>query len=209
MIVDKSVDIIKAVKGAVDSFKYPRACKVPTGIFVCESILDEFINELHKIVGTQIVGDVLSKNTDIAKFSGANWDIVDDFIRAAKTNGEVVHGGGINQPTIIKGHFYSSLSMEPQFPVYCVEAIEDENQAIEKINDVAAKTPQRKILDLSVYSENKNLFKKIKKLRLEGYLRAYSLHFNMPTLSFNPFIAHEGVILREFLSEASFIEYPL
>ena len=206
MIVDGSADVMKAVRGALDSFKYPRACKVPTGIFVYESILDEFINELHKVVETQTVGDVLCKNTDIAKFSDAHWTIVDDFIRVAKTNGEVVHGGKLNQPTIIKGHFYSSLSMEPQFPVYCIEAVDDENQAIEKINDVAAKTPQRRILDLSVYSENEGLFQKIHKLKREGQLKVYSLHFNRSTLSYNPYTAHQGIILREYLSEPEFLD---
>jgi hypothetical protein len=209
MMVDESAGVMKAVRGAIDSFKYPRACKVPTGIFVHESILDEFVDELHKVVRNQTVGDVLSKNSDIAKLSDAHWNIVDDFIRVAKTNGEVVHGDKINQPTIIKGDFYSSLSMEPQFPVYCIEAVDDENQAISKINDVAVKTPQRKTLDFSIYSENKKLFQKIQKLRIEGNLRVYSLHLNRPTLSYNPYTAHEGIILREFLSEPNFIDHLL
>jgi len=206
MIVDESSDILKAVGGAIDSFKYPRACKVPTGIFVFESILDEFIDELCKIVRNQTVGDVLNRNADIAKLSETHWNIVDDFIRIAKTNGEIVHGGKINQPTIIKGHFYSSLSMEPQFPVYCIEAVDDETQAIGKINDVASNTPQRKILDLSVYSENESLLQKIHNLRKEGLLKVHSLHFNRPTLSYNPYTAHEGIILREFLSEPHFLD---
>ncbi|VVB72175.1 NAD/NADP-dependent betaine aldehyde dehydrogenase [uncultured archaeon] len=206
IIVDESADIMKVVSGTIDSFKYPRACKVPTGIFVHGSILNEFINELRNAVEAQTIGNVLSKDTDIANLSDTQWNIVDDFIRVAKTNGEVVYGGRINQPTIIKGHFYSSLLMEPQFPVYCIEAVDDENQAIEKINEVSSKTPQRRILDLSVYSENNALFQKIQKLRKEGYLKVYSLHFNRPTLSYNPYTAHEGILLREYLSEPEFLD---
>jgi acyl-CoA reductase-like NAD-dependent aldehyde dehydrogenase len=206
MIVDESADITKSVWGAIGSFKYPRACKVPTGIFVYESIVDDFIDELHKAVETQNVGDVLSKDTDIAKFSYAHWEAVDDFIRISKSEGEIVHGGEINQPTIIKGHFYSSLSMEPQFPVYCIEAIDDVDKAIGKINDVAAKTPQSKILDLSVYAENKEFLQKIYKFREAGGLMVHSLHFNRPTLSYNPYTAHEGIVLRQYLSESDFLD---
>jgi len=206
MIGDDSCDIEEAAKGAIDSFKFPRACKVPTGIFVSDSIVDEFIEELCKIVQAQKTGDVLSRDTDVAEVSEGHWIIVDDFLRSAKSSGEVVCGGKMNQPTIIRGNFYSSLSMEPQFPVYCVEGMEDMNQIIKKINQYSANLAKGKILDLSLYSKNADLFHKLCQLRRAGSLNVYSLHLNLPTLSQNPNTAHEGIILREFLSEPNFID---
>ena len=207
MIIDDSCDIEKAAQGAIDSFKFPRACKVPTGIFVSDSILIDFIEELCKIVQAQKTGNVLRRDTNVAEVSERFWSVVvDDFLRAAKSVGEVVCGGKINQPTIIRGNFYSSLSMEPQFPVYCVEGTDDLNMIIKKINDYGAKFEKRRILDLSIYTKNDELFQKLSRLRRIGSLNAFSLHRNLPTLSQNPNTAHEGIILREFLSEPNFID---
>lgn len=209
MIVDESCNISKAVQGAIDSFKYPRACKVPTVIFVYKSIIDEFICMLEKEVSKQNVGNVLCKDTDVAELPDSLWDSADDFIRVAKSNGKVRRGGRINDLTIIEGHFYSSLSMEPQFPVYCVEEIDNIDGAIEKINSIGSKSFKQRLLDLSIYSEDKAIIKNLQNMRVASLLNVFSLHFNLPTISFNPHTAHEGIILREFLSEPNFIDPPL
>ncbi|HDL09664.1 MAG TPA: aldehyde dehydrogenase [Candidatus Omnitrophica bacterium] len=206
MIVDESANIENAVQGAIHSFRFPKACKVPTGIFVNKGSVDEFTDNLIDKISRQKVGNVLDKNTDVATVSEEYWNnFVEPFLRVAKSNGEVLFGGDLNQPTVIKGNFNLSLLMEPQYPVYCIEEIDDMLEGIEKINEASKNIGTGRILDLSVYS-SEEFFKELEKLRRRGDLNVYTLHKNRPTTSFNSHTAHEGIILRKHLSEPNFVD---
>ena len=206
IIIDESGNMKNAVEGAICSFRFPKACKVPTGIFIHQDITDEFVENLIDKVSKQKIGDVLNKDTDVAKVSEGYWEkFVEPFLRVAKSNGETLLGGDINQPTVIKGNFYLSLQMEPHYPIYCIEESDNMNEKIEKINEVS-KNLEGKLLDLSVYSDDR-FFRELEKLRRKGVLEVYTLHKNSPTTSFNPYTAHEGIILREYLSEPNFVEW--
>lgn len=208
IIVDENADLEKATDGTIESFKYPKLCKAPTGIFVDERIADEYIDKLNNKINKQKVGDVTDKETDIAKVSQEYWDkLVDPFMRAAKsTTSEVVEGGKINQPTILKGHFNNSLAMEPHWPIYCIEPIENKDEAFRKINRTAKQSTKGKILELSVFTKDDELFKEIQEQRRKGDLGVYTLHKNKPTYSMNPEVGHEGIILRKYLAEENFVD---
>ena len=205
MIVDESGNTEDAVEGALYSFRFPKACKVPTCIFVHKDRVEEFADELVEKVKKQKVGDVLDEDTEIAEVSEKYWEeLVEPFLRVAKSDGETLVGGDINQPSVIKGNFYLSLWMEPHFPIYCIEEFENVREKIEKINK-AGKNLGGRILDLSVYSDDQ-FFEELEKLRREGSLRVYTLHKNSPTTFFDPKTAHEGIILREYLAEPNFVQ---
>ena len=205
VIVDGSAVIMKAVSGVVESFQFPRACKAPSVIYVHESKANEFIDCLTGCLKNQNIGNVCDEDTDVAEVSKDYWDrFVDPFLRVAKANGAILYGGEMNQPTIIGGRFDGSSTKEPLHPIYCIRSVKNLDEAIKEVNDTGAKMLSRRILDLSVYSEDSSVFERLDNLRNAFELNTYTIHQNAPTIDLDPCLGHEGVIIRRTLSEAPF-----
>jgi acyl-CoA reductase-like NAD-dependent aldehyde dehydrogenase len=209
IIVEEDADIENAVNGVIESFRYPRACMTPSCIYVSEKIYNNFKKALEERVKKIKIGEVEDYSTDFAIVDKEYWNIfVDPFIRMAISNGEIVYGdiyGENQQPIIIEGEFEKASNMEPHWPIFCLERYDNYKDVMRKINERAKNNPKGKILVLSVYTDNNTLLKTLEDEVKSGRLSVFTIHENLPTISVNPDVGHEGIILREYVSRSRFV----
>ena len=209
IIIEEDADIEAAVDGVIESFKYPRACITPSCIYVNEKIYNNFRKALGERVKKIKIGEVEDYSTDIAIVDKEYWDLfVEPFIKTAISSSEITYGDLYSdnpKPIIMEGEFEIASSMEPHWPIFCLERYRNYKDVMRKINERAKNNPKGKILVLSVYTENEGVLKTLENEIRSGRLNAFTLHENLPTTSINPDIGHEGIVLREYVSRPKFV----
>ncbi|MGC9310875.1 MAG: hypothetical protein ACP5E4_04100, partial [Candidatus Aenigmatarchaeota archaeon] len=210
IVIDSSADIEKAVNGTVDSYKFPRSCKSPVAVLLDETRNEEYLQGLTCALEKLKVGDVTNPETDIAKLSDDTWYcLVDPFIRSGKGGGRLRYpstGSERNQPIVLEGYFEDNFEMEPHWITICVENVQGIDGAIEKINRFGKNSSRYKFLDLAVFHNNPDSMDKLYYLRAKGQFAVHAIHENQSTMSVNPYVGHEDVILRDIFAGSAFLD---
>jgi len=199
--IHKSADIKSAVRGTLESYQFPMACKTPVEILVDHEVMEEYRSILLDNIKKLKVGPVTDTETDIAELNSTQWEaLVDPFLRTAKGNGKIIYGGDKNQPAVIVGFFEDNCVMEPHWPTLCLESVESYAEAVEKINHHGINHSRKSYLDLSIFYKDLLVGSYFESMRRKNLLAVHTIHDNLPTLTVNPNIGHENTILRDVFS---------
>ncbi len=196
-IVDVSADLDKAVRDCVNSSMYGlKSCKRlkmavdVTGNNTFEEKLKEEIKKLK-------VGNVTDLETNVPRVNEAYWENnVEPYIKLALRDGELVLGGNINEPTIIKNPTESVYGDEVPWALIEIVKSKTMRDALKIVEKYAKQVPFSRLLEVSVFTWE-GVYNEI---RPELKKLSYNVHLNEPTSTWKVDSSHQGKYLCQEVS---------